>query len=255
MASSTVAGVDWAGGQWLVVRLRDGSYDTCSVEPDFETLWQEHHYLDRILIDVPIGLPDEGTLAQRERLDSLARSVTGFSSSVFPVPSRGAADLANEDESYEAVAQQNQGDIDKGLRKQSHQLAKAAGQVDAVLQEDDESSEKVIESHPEVCFRGLLGEQLQHKKSWAPGLGERLQAIGEQLEQPGALLGSITGDLIGTEASVDVDDVVDALALAVVAQTDDDIRYLPADPRADSAGIPMRMAYWADERLPRGEDR
>lgn len=255
MTSSAVAGVDWAGGEWLVVRFRDGSYDTCSVEPDFESLWQEHADLDRILIDVPIGLPDEETLAQRERLDSLARSVTGFSSSVFPVPSRGAADLAHEDKSYETVAQQNEDDIDKGLTQQSYQLASAAGQVDAVLQEDDEASEKVIESHPEVCFRGLLGEQLQHKKSSAPGLGQRLQALEEgNIEQPGSILESITSDLIGTEATVDVDDVVDALVLAVVAQADDDIRYLPADPGADSAGIPMRMAYWAEERLPRDDD-
>ena len=116
MTSSAVAGVDWAGGEWLVVRFRDGSYDTCRVEPDFETLWQEHDDLDRILIDVPIGLPDGETLVQRERVDSMARSVTGFSSSVFPVPSRGAAAGAHEEAEYdETVAQQNQDDIDKGL--------------------------------------------------------------------------------------------------------------------------------------------
>jgi len=100
----------------------------------------------------------------------------------------------------------------------------------------------------------LHGEQIQHRKSSAPGLGERLEALGERIDRPGVLLESITGDLIGTEASVDVDDVVDALALAVIAQTGDDVRYLPADWEADSTGIPMRMAYWADERLAGDED-
>ena len=249
MSTLEVAGVDWAGGEWLVVCFSEGAYDSCDVVSGFESLWEDYQGLDRILIDVPIGLPDQETLAKREELDSLARSVTGFSSSVFPVPSREAATLAAQDESYKVVAEQNEADIGKGLTQQSYQLASAAGDVDAILQEQEEARETVIESHPEVCFRGLLGQQLQHKKASAPGLGERLQALKTRLENPGSVVEGITEDLIGEADSVSVDDVVDALALAVVAQSDDELQYLPADWENDSAEISMRMAYSTTEQV------
>lgn len=254
MSVSAVAGVDWAGGEWLIVCFSEGAYDSCDVVSDFETLWEDYQDLDRILIDVPIGLPDEETLAKREELDSLARSVTGFSSSVFPVPSREAATLAAQEESYEVVAEQNEEDIGKGLTQQSYQLASAAGDVDGVLQEEPKAKEKIIESHPEVCFRGLLGQPLQHTKKSAPGLGERLQALKTQLENPGHVIEEITEDLIGETDSVSADDVVDALALAVVAQSGDELQYLPADWEQDSAEIPMRMAYSAAEQLTPSHD-
>jgi len=255
MALADVAGVDWAGGEWVIVRFHEGSYHGCTVVADFQMLWQRHQDLDRILIDVPIGLPDENSLGQREALDSLARTVTGFPSSVFPVPSREAAALAYEGESYETVAQQNERDIDKGLTQQSFQLAIATGQVDAVLGKETEATEKVIESHPEVCFRGLLGRQLRHTKSTAPGVGERLQALKLHLDQPGAVLQQVTTDLIGETGLVHIDDVLDALALAVVAQSGSEIKYLPSDYGRDNAEIPMRMAYWSNQRLPMDVDR
>lgn len=256
MTSSTVAGVDWAGGGWFVVFFEDGAYQDCTVVSDFEKFWREKQDLDRILIDVPIGLPDEETLSKREKLDSTARSVTGFPSSVFPVPSRKAGELATEDDSsYEDVAQQNEETIDKGLSRQSYQLASAAGKVDAVLQEDEDAKETIIESYPEVCFRGLLGEQLTHSKMSAAGVGERLQALANELEDPGSVLETITGDLVGETDAVSVDDVLDALALAVVAGSQKDLQYLPAEWGSDSKGIPMRMAYSASEQLGIDESR
>lgn len=250
MTSSRVAGVDWAGGDWFVVFFEDGTYQDCTVVSDFERFWRENQDLDHILVDVPIGLPDEETLSRREELDSAARSVTGFPSSVFPVPSREAAELATDDDSsYEDVAQQNEETIDKGLSRQSYQLASAAGKVDAVLQDNENATETIIESHPEVCFRGLLGQQLTHSKMSAAGVGERLQALGNQLDDPGHVLETITGDLVEGTDAVSVDDVLDALVLAVVAGSQNDLQYLPAEWGSDNEGIPMRMAYSASEGL------
>lgn len=99
MPARSVAGVDWAGGQWLGVTFQNRSYDGCILASDFEDLWDRE--LDLILVDVPIGLPEDSeTMRDRQRVDSRARSVTGRPSSVFPVPSRGAAKKAYEGASY-----------------------------------------------------------------------------------------------------------------------------------------------------------
>jgi predicted RNase H-like nuclease len=66
MASRFVAGVDWAGGQWLAVTFRGGSYEDCIVETEFTHLCEECREVDLMIVDLPIGLPeDDETLASR----------------------------------------------------------------------------------------------------------------------------------------------------------------------------------------------
>ena len=262
MATETVAGVDWAGGAWIAVVIEGDGDPQCRLEADLEALWNDG--VDRILVDVPIGLPDDPeTLADREVVDSAARSAAERPSSVFPVPSRGACELARKGADYEAVSERNKADLDKGLSRQSYYIAPAVGAVDSFLREDETARERVMEAHPEVCFRGLNGARLDRSKTTAPGVGERLAALDGHLEDPGGALGRIcralvnaepgTGDAADEAASADltVDDAVDALGLAVVARCAvDDLRFLPGDATyRDREGIPMRMAYWSDEPL------
>ncbi|MEA5406141.1 DUF429 domain-containing protein [Haloarculaceae archaeon H-GB2-1] len=245
-----MAGVDWAGDGWIAVVFRDGSYEECVVTETFEALWKSDHEFDLMLIDVPIGLPGEGTVHEREVVDSTAREVSGRPSSVFPVPSRSAARKALAEAEYEAVAAQNQSDIDKGLNWQSYYIAAGSGEVDAILRTDDQAREVVIEAHPEVCFRGLLGRQLHHSKTSAAGVGERLQALRDDLDSPGRVLEEITENLVDESDAVEIDDVLDALGLAVTAQKGEDkLEYLPPDWTRDAEDVPMRMAYWAEEPL------
>lgn len=220
------------------------------MEEDFSELLQNKHGFDLLLVDVPIGLPDnEETLVHREEVDSLARSVTGRSSSVFPVPSREAAKQAYEGADYEDVAKQNEQDIAKGLTKQSYQIAAGIGEIDELLKENEKAREVVIEGHPEVCFRGLLGCQLRYSKDTAAGVGERLKALRSCIDQPGALLEEVTADLIGESADVEIDDVVDAIALGVVA-SQSELQYLPKEWENDSESLPMRMAWWIERAIP-----
>ncbi|WP_237561619.1 DUF429 domain-containing protein [Halorubrum halophilum] len=252
MSGETVAGVDWAGGKWLAIVLKDGAREEYLREEHLSSIWESDWDFDRILIDVPIGLPhDEETLDKREILDSAARSVTGRPGSVFPAPSRGACEAAKDGDDYETVAEQNQDDIGKGLSKQSYNIAAAIGEVDAFLRENGAASEVVIESHPEVCFRGLLGEQLTHSKKTAQGIGERLKALDGHLDNPSVVFGEICRDLDHESGEIDVDDVIDALGLAVVAAyPEEDLNFLPHDKEyRDGAKIPMRMAYWSEDRL------
>lgn len=250
MSGRTVAGVDWAGGEWLIV-VTDGNKIDCQLESDLKSLWESGTEFDRILIDVPIGLPDdEETLAKREELDSLARSVTGRPSSVFPVPSRAACEAARKEEDYETVVKNNKDDLKKGLSKQSYYIAAAIGEVDRFLQNTPAAKETVMESHPEVCFRGLLGDQLEHSKNSAQGIGERLEALDRHLENPGVTFERLCRTLVDESADITVDDVVDALGLCVVASLPKkELPTLPEDPSNDSKGIPMQMVYWSEEPL------
>ena len=251
MAHQDVAGVDWAGGEWLAVIFEDGSYSKCILESDFETLWRCVPSLDRMLIDVPIGLPDdEETLTNREEVDSLARAVTGRPSSVFPVPSRKACKQANNGEPYETVTETNRDEIGKGLSRQSYHIAPGIDEVDSFLRTNDSVSDIVIESHPEVCFRGLLGEELQHSKQAAAGIGERLEALDGHLDTPGTVLKTICEELAAESTDATVDDVIDALGLAVTAwKTREDSKYLPEDPEHDSENLPIQMVYWSEEPI------
>ena len=257
MPTDTVAGVDWAGGAWLAVVFDGDDEPAARLEPDLESLWTERGF-DRILVDVPIGLPDDAeTLAKREAVDSAARSAAERPSSVFPVPSRSACEAAKEGADYETVNERNRADLDKGLSRQSYHIAPAVGEVDEFLREDEAAREAVMEAHPEVCFCGLAGRPLEHSKTGAPGVGERLGALDGHLDDPNAALGRVCRELSDAPADVadaadpTVDDAVDALALAAVASRPlDELRFLPegADYR-DGEKIPMRMAYWSAERL------
>lgn len=252
MSGETVAGVDWASGDWLAIVIEDGGSVDYLLENDFSSIWESDRVFNRILIDVPIGLPhDEETLEKREKLDSAARTATGRSSSVFPVPSREACQKAKNGQSYQTVVDQNQEDLSKGLTWQSYHIAAGIGEIDSFLKDTETAKEIIIESHPEVCFRGLLGHQLVHSKKSAQGIGERLDALDGHLDDPEAVFGQICRDLVGEQTDVDTDDVVDALGLAVVACHDrDELRVLPDNEKyRDGERIPIQMAYWSEESL------
>lgn len=253
MSGETVAGVDWAGGKWLAVVMEDCVPTEYACKEHLSSILELAPDLDRILIDVPIGLPhDDGeTLNKRETLDSAARSVTGRPGSVFPVPSRGACEAAEKDDDYETVSGRNQDDIGKGLSKQSYHIAATIGQVDAFLEDNETAKDILLESHPELCFRGLHEKQLTHSKKTAQGIGERFEALEGHLDEPSKVFGEICSDLDDEPVDIDVDDVIDALVLAVVASKPaEEIEYLPqGEEYIDGEKLPMRMAYWSKDSL------
>lgn len=253
MGSPEAAGVDWAGDGWLAVFFEDGSYCDYAFEETFEGLWEERSLPATVLVDMPIGLPEDmDSLSDREELDSRARKMTRRSSSVFPVPSREACRKAYEDDaSYEDVAEQNEADLEKGLNWQSYYIAAGIGEVDVYLQKKNDAEETVLESHPEVCFRALLDRPLEYSKNSAAGVGERLEALDRRLDQPGEILAEVTIDLQGESSEIDVDDVLDAIVLAVTASVGkEQLEYIrPRGPATDPAELPLQMAYCGPEPL------
>lgn len=245
MDGTRTAGVDWAGDGWLAVIFDDGHYKQSVHKEELSQILTTNESLNRVLVDVPIGLPEDAeSLKARESLDSRARSFTGRPSSVFPVPSRNAARQAHQGEPYSEVRSQNYSDIEKDLNKQSYYIAGAIGEVDVLLEEHKTWRNILIESHPEVCFRGLLGCELTHSKKCGPGVGERLKALARSIETPGQLLQTVTGDLADESDEIDIDDVLDAIVLGVIStHTSDQLQYLPDSWVEDPRDLPMRMAF------------
>lgn len=250
------AGVDWAGGHWLAVTLDSKSGVDCVLESDFSTLIDEIGECDPILVDVPIGLPsDASSLEKRETLDSNARKYTGRPSSVFPVPAREAANDAfeKEDPEYEDIVEKNEEAVQKGLNQQSFYIADGIGEVDSYLQQETDREETILESHPEVCFRAFKGEELQYSKTTAPGVGERLAALGNVDIDPGNIFYDVITNLPEEQgAEVTVDDALDAIVLGVTAQEPEEFSYItPQDKKTqseediptDDEGLPMKMVY------------
>ena len=55
----------------------------------------------------------------------------------------------------------------QGLTWQSYYIAAGIGEIDDFLKDNEAAKEAIIESHPEFCFRGLLGHQLSYSKKSA----------------------------------------------------------------------------------------
>jgi len=81
-------------------------------------------------------------------------------------------------------------------------------------------------------------------------VGERLEALGNHFQESGTLLEDVTTDLVGEPGDIVVDDVIDAIGLAVTAwKSEGEQPSLPEEPKMDGAEIPMQMVHWANETL------
>lgn len=198
-----VAGVDIAGGTWLVIWL-EGSHIA-----DFEVLESLEGRLDEaevVAIDVPLHLPDAriGRVAEDEARRLLGpRSSTIFSSLPLPLYEGGYTEEAR------LAARRRYG---RSFSKQAWNLGWA------VLDARRARSPSWIETHPELAFAAMAGGPLPPKKSW-DGVRRRLDA----LEAAGLRIPALG-------ANLRPDDVIDAVVCAEVARRHarGEARFVPA---------------------------
>lgn len=98
---------------------------------------------------------------------------------------------------------------------------------------------KLLESHPEICFARLAGRTLLTKKNMPEGQNERIAQL--------KLHVSITLEEVMTMAKqyhCAIDDILDAACLAVSARFSADGGYatLPEHPEKDDTGLLMQMS-------------
>jgi predicted RNase H-like nuclease len=174
-----------------------------------------------IAIDMPIGLPD----TVRD-CDLAARAFVGpRRSSVFMTP---PADVLYADSYAEAnrISREKYGN---GISRQAYGLAANVRVVNDLAEQDP----RLIEVHPEVSFRALLGKELAFSKSTWNGQAIRRRALADA--------GIRLPELLEEAGSVPPADVLDAAVAAWTARryASGEARSLPPDP-----GPTWRPAIW-----------
>ena len=231
---SSYVGVDGCSGGWLAVEydpgggiLDHGLYET------FAAVVSASPGADRLLVDIPIGLPETG----RRRCDEEARTRLGSrASTVFFAPCRAVLDAADH-ETASAVNRERTG---YGLSIQAWHLVPKIREVDAVLRSSPPLRETVAEAHPELCFAALGDGPVAASKSTPAGREERLDRLGPWLHVDEVYESCLDAYL---RREVQRDDVLDALVLALSASRP--LARVPPVPDEalprDSVGLPMEI--------------
>jgi predicted RNase H-like nuclease len=223
-SNKTIVGVDACPIGWVATIIDNDGIRTETYE-EFETLDGTHDDADRILVDIPIGLPED----ERRQCDEGARDLLGSRGlSVFYPPCRSVIEL----ESYEAANQKHREQIGHGLSQQAYSIGPKIMQVNAVVGEQYDGL--VRESHPELCFAALNGQPIAYSKSSTRGRKLRMKLLEREFDDAEALCSEAHDEYLLKE--VRRDDILDSMALAVAAR-DGNLTTVPSDPSSTEPRI------------------
>lgn len=186
-------GIDGARGGW--VRITYDSISLClTISESLEELLIEGamHF-----VDMP---KDLGTVDRPSRAcDAWMRSqLSQRKSSVFTPPIQEVLYEAT----YEEANERSQALVGKGISKQAWNLVPRIREFQQVKASD------VYESHPEVCFSVMMGQEAEHRKKTTEGQDERIALLRKY---------SKSSPWKWKMSNVQVDDIIDACILAVAA--------------------------------------
>jgi threonine dehydratase len=247
MMSGWIAGVDGCPAGWIVARRSlDGAREIdVKVVPRFDAV------LDPVdppsFVAVEIGLPAR-IGAEGRGPERLVRAHLGARrSSVFAIPSRAAVEAGDYASSCAIAATTSE--PPRRVSKQAFMLFGRMREIDVLLRAtaphiEPPWRERVFEAHPELAFwrlnreRALLHPKKVKGRPHRHGLRERRQIL-EAAGLPKWVLESLPPRGAGK------DDLLDALALMLVAQRilDGNARPFPDPPGRDDFDLPI--AIWA----------
>lgn len=231
-------GVDWSSGSWMAVAFDADGYHDAEVYNGIGDLWFAYEEVaERVLLDVPVGLLEDGE--DGRECERLARAVLGpRRSSVFTPPVREATRKRR----YPVASRVNERLTGKPLSEQAFAISQGIGMADELLQEIPEARPVLAESHPEVCFRAFAGEPLEYSKKTAAGYAERMRTLAAYDVDGPRTVQRAAEATAGHDVAVN--DVLDAVVLAYTARPGPGkLRTLPPNPPTDNVGLPMRMVY------------
>jgi predicted RNase H-like nuclease len=237
----TAVGIDGCRGGWVWCRRSPAGWDG-GIAGSIDALRPVLGTAALALIDMPIGLVTRGT--DERACDRAARALLGAprASSVFRPPCRAALVAAD----YAEACAINRHFTGVALSKQTWNIAAKIRELDLALSAEPGLCERLLEAHPELCFRGLTGGRaMAHNKRTPGGRAERLDVLAAldpaAVQHVGALRAGQPRGVLAT------DDIVDAAVLAVTAAAAlrwPSVRHsLPAVPQRDALGLPMALLY------------
>ncbi len=228
-----IAGIDGCPAGWicLVENLDTGEIYSSLYRTARELVYQSPSP-DLMMIDIPIGLPEAG---HRQCDVEARRLLANRHMTIFPAPIRAALTARTREEAS---------DITFGIdgRRVAHQswgLYPKVREIDELLRSDVGLRGKLLETHPELCFRQWNnGEILQSSKKSPTGRQARFGLIGEHLFN-----GIRHRHPKATE--VGSDDIADAFAALWTAKRKwyGTAIQIPSLPPQDSFGITMSIWY------------
>lgn len=233
-------GVDGCKGGYVAVKITENYYKI-EIFKNIEEICSKYGDSNSIIIDMPIGLPES---QEDIRPDGEARKIlSSRASCIFNTPCRQA--VYKED--YHKANEINRNILGKGLSKQSFSICKSIRDIDQFLYKAPEYKNKLMESHPEVCFailnlNGIFAEPINENKKTVEGIEKRLNLLSKYYEKTKEIK-----TLIYSEPGLKTikDDVIDALCLAVIGMLGfkNGFKTILENPMKDSREILMQIVY------------
>jgi predicted RNase H-like nuclease len=228
-----VVGVDGCKGGWAVASLTGDRFDI-GIYKHIADVLVAHVDAERILIDMPIGLPES---VDDLRPDAQLRTMLkGKASSVFNSPCRQAVYV-----DAEGASAVNKAVLGKALSAQSIGIIPKIRELDEYLSLHAGHREMLLESHPELVFAKLAGTPVLEKKRDREGQQKRLGILSGY--QPSVRAAVEHAVQRGDQAALD--DIIDAACLAVAAQLSlrQPLLSVPERPQTDARGLKMQVVY------------
>ncbi|PKQ25169.1 MAG: hypothetical protein CVT64_11190 [Actinobacteria bacterium HGW-Actinobacteria-4] len=226
----TVLGMDACRGGWVAIAVDERGYVGGLVESSLAKVEAEaiaRWGVTTIVIDIPIGLPDNGS---RTADTEARRFIQPRGSSVFPTPVRAAL----ESESYAEARVASVARSGKSLSAQAYAMRERILDVDSYV---NDARVRVLEGHPEVSFRAMSGAALLEPKKTLEGAMLRTELLaGEGIVIP--------PDVRKSLKPAALDDILDAASMAWTALRVEagTVESFPRVPELFSDGTPS--AIW-----------
>jgi 8-oxo-dGTP diphosphatase len=225
-------GIDGCKGGWICAVLEGGKLiiQRFSTISDIMNTYSDTQY---VLIDMPVGLQSN---SEHIRPDTYARKIISErASTIFPAPCRQAIYAETVSKAYE----ENERVLGKKFTPLTVGIIPKIREVDTFLQSNQHFKNRLLESHPEVCFAILHGRTIFSKKNEFDGINERISVLQKFL--PSLNISEIAD--ASKRYKCMMDDVIDAICLAVVGTFAAENKYysVPAHPMPDDTGLLMQM--------------
>ncbi|MBK1809503.1 DUF429 domain-containing protein [Clostridium sp. YIM B02505] len=239
-SKNSFVGVDGCKHGYVAVNITENDFEI-NVFKNIEEICSKYSDSNTILIDMPIGLP-ENTYYIRPETEG-RKILSSRASCIFTVPCRQAV----YEDDYCKANEINRNVLGKGLSKQSFSICRKIKEIDEFFNNAPEFKNRLLESHPEICFAMLNfdGTRAMHifeNKKTQEGIERRLEVLSRYYGKIDEIREVLYSDV---KFKAIKDDIIDALCLAITGMLGykNGFKTIPKNPMKDSRGLFMQMVY------------